>query len=216
VRLGSIDALIVTLYFAMVIGIGFYLKPYETTGEDFFLAGRVSIWFLVGLLLTAYGLLISAAGLYQALVPPVHPPVLADLHAGIWWGLLILGIGLFYAGASSLGKRNKLRGRTRRCGNRELAVPEQVAQGFAASDVSSLRISLRVFGRRRGQRPPARGGPPKHRSWRKPRGGIVHARLAGQRVPDRCSINSCSPSRPLALAIENNERWRAKALRCKS
>ena len=36
--------------------------------------GMVSIWFLVGLLLTAYGLLISAHGVYQALVPPVHPP----------------------------------------------------------------------------------------------------------------------------------------------
>ena len=95
--------------------------------------GMVSIWFLVGLLLTAYGLLISAAGVYQALAPPVHPPVLADLHAGIWWGLLILGIGLCsIAGTSSLGKRNELHRRTRRCGNRELAVPEQEAQGFAA------------------------------------------------------------------------------------
>jgi SSS family solute:Na+ symporter len=36
VRLGSIDALIVTLYFAMVIGIGFYLRRYAATGEDFF------------------------------------------------------------------------------------------------------------------------------------------------------------------------------------
>ena len=99
--------------------------------------GMVSIWFLVGLLLTAYGLLISAAGVYQALAPPVHPPVLADLHAGIWWGLLILGIGLCsIAGTSSLGKRNKLHGRTRRCGNRELAVPEQEAQGFGRNLVS--------------------------------------------------------------------------------
>jgi hypothetical protein len=48
--------------------------------------GMVSIWFLVGLLLTAYGLLISAGGLYRALVPPVHPPVLADLHDGILVG----------------------------------------------------------------------------------------------------------------------------------
>jgi hypothetical protein len=56
----------------------------------------VSIWFLIGLLLTAYGVLIASAGIYQALVPPAQPPVLADLHAGIWWGLLILAIGLFY------------------------------------------------------------------------------------------------------------------------
>jgi hypothetical protein len=58
--------------------------------------GMVSIWFLIGLLLTAYGVLIAAAGAYQELVPPAQPPVLANLHAGIWWGLLILAIGLFY------------------------------------------------------------------------------------------------------------------------
>ena len=58
--------------------------------------GMVSIWFLIGLLLTAYGVLIAAAGIYQVLVPPAPPPVLAGLHAGIWWGLLILAIGLFY------------------------------------------------------------------------------------------------------------------------
>ena len=58
--------------------------------------GMVSIWFLIGLLLTAYGVLIVAAGIYQDLVPPAQPVVLANLHPGIWWGLLILGIGLFY------------------------------------------------------------------------------------------------------------------------
>ena len=58
--------------------------------------GMVSIWFLIGLLLTAYGVLIFAAGIYQDLVPPAQPVVLASLHPGIWWGLLILGIGLFY------------------------------------------------------------------------------------------------------------------------
>ena len=49
--------------------------------------GMVSIWFLIGLLLTAYGVLIAAAGVYQELVPPPQLPVLANLHAGIWWGL---------------------------------------------------------------------------------------------------------------------------------
>ena len=58
--------------------------------------GMVSIWFLIGLLLTAYGVLITAAGIYQEFVPPARPTVLANLHAGIWWGLLILAIGLFY------------------------------------------------------------------------------------------------------------------------
>jgi hypothetical protein len=58
--------------------------------------GMVPIWFLIGLLLTAYGVLITAAGVYREVAPPAQPPVLANLHAGIWWGLLILAIGLFY------------------------------------------------------------------------------------------------------------------------
>ena len=58
--------------------------------------GMVSIWFLIGLLLTAYGVLITAAGVYQELVPPAQPPVLANLHAGIRWGLLIMAMGRFY------------------------------------------------------------------------------------------------------------------------
>ena len=56
VRLGSIEALIVTLYFAMVTGIGFYLKPYETTGEDFFLAGRDMSSWIAGLSFVAANL----------------------------------------------------------------------------------------------------------------------------------------------------------------
>jgi hypothetical protein len=58
--------------------------------------GMVSIWFLIGLLLTAYGLIIAAVGFYQYFVPPSAQPVLANLHAGIWWGLLILALGCFY------------------------------------------------------------------------------------------------------------------------
>jgi len=58
--------------------------------------GMVSIWFLIGLLLTVYGLIITSVSLYQYLAPPANPPVLAELHAGIWWGLLILAMGCFY------------------------------------------------------------------------------------------------------------------------
>ena len=58
--------------------------------------GMVSIWFLIGLLLVAYGVLILGAGLYEYFVPPPQPPVLASLHAGIWWGALVLAIGAFY------------------------------------------------------------------------------------------------------------------------
>jgi len=58
--------------------------------------GMVSIWFLIGLLLVAYGLLILGSGLYDYFVPPSQPTVLAMLHAGIWWGAIILAIGAFY------------------------------------------------------------------------------------------------------------------------
>ena len=43
--LSTVDLLIIGLYFVMVLGIGFYLKRFTTTGEDFFLAGRdMSAW----------------------------------------------------------------------------------------------------------------------------------------------------------------------------
>ncbi len=56
--------------------------------------GSVSIWFFVGALLLVYGFLIMGAGLYGL----AHPPQvkLADLHAGIWWGGLLLLLGVIY------------------------------------------------------------------------------------------------------------------------
>jgi hypothetical protein len=58
--------------------------------------GFISIWFFIGVLLTAYGVLITATGFYELAAPPEHPPVLANLHASLWWGLVLLAIGLFY------------------------------------------------------------------------------------------------------------------------
>lgn len=59
--------------------------------------GMISIWFFIGVLLVAYGLLITGAAVYQLFVPPSNPTVLANLHPGIWWGALILALGLFYS-----------------------------------------------------------------------------------------------------------------------
>jgi hypothetical protein len=56
----------------------------------------ISIWFFIGVLLLFYGILITGAGLYQLAVPPEHPVVLAGLHAGIWWGLLLTVLGAWY------------------------------------------------------------------------------------------------------------------------
>src|SRR5438552_19150267 len=45
ISLHRVDIAIIAIYFAMVLGIGFYLKKYTQSGEDFFLAGReMSAW----------------------------------------------------------------------------------------------------------------------------------------------------------------------------
>jgi hypothetical protein len=59
--------------------------------------GMVSIWFFIGVLLLVYGVLILGAGLYELTAPPKHPVVLANLHAGIWWGALLVALGAFYS-----------------------------------------------------------------------------------------------------------------------
>jgi SSS family solute:Na+ symporter len=45
----AVDFVIIVIYFAMVLGIGFYLKKYTRTGEDFFLAGREMTAWVAGL-----------------------------------------------------------------------------------------------------------------------------------------------------------------------
>lgn len=57
--------------------------------------GMLSIWFFIGVLLLVYGVLILGAGLYGLSSPP--KVVLANLHAGIWWGVLVVVLGGFYA-----------------------------------------------------------------------------------------------------------------------
>jgi hypothetical protein len=57
--------------------------------------GFVSIWFFIGILLDIYGVLILGAGIYNVYNPP--DVKMAFLHAGIWWGALLLALGLFYS-----------------------------------------------------------------------------------------------------------------------
>lgn len=47
--LSPIDLVIIATYFVVVLGIGFYLKKFATTGEDFFLAGRKMTAWIAGL-----------------------------------------------------------------------------------------------------------------------------------------------------------------------
>lgn len=68
--------------------------------------GQVSIWFFVGALLTAYGALILGAGIHQLVHPPLPPVVLERLHAGVWWGALLLATGLLYLRLFRPGRSN--------------------------------------------------------------------------------------------------------------
>ena len=59
--------------------------------------GGISIWFFIGLSLAGDGALILGSGLWELAHPPANPVVLYSLHANIWWGALLLAIGLFYS-----------------------------------------------------------------------------------------------------------------------
>ena len=56
----------------------------------------IAIWYFIGLLLTVYGVLIMGAGLYDLLAGIQRNTVHAEMHAGIWWGALLLVLGLVY------------------------------------------------------------------------------------------------------------------------
>jgi hypothetical protein len=58
--------------------------------------GFLSIWFFIGVLLTAYGVLILGSGLWELVSPPATHTVLENLHTPIWWGAFLLLIGLVY------------------------------------------------------------------------------------------------------------------------
>jgi hypothetical protein len=66
---------------------------------------HISVWFFVGTLLVIYGALIFGTGLYELRAPP--PVVLANLHASIWWGLLLLVIGAIYLRFFTPNRRNR-------------------------------------------------------------------------------------------------------------
>jgi hypothetical protein len=55
----------------------------------------ISIWFFVGCLLTAYGVLVLNAGLSDT-GGGGREIAMANLHVQIWWGIGLLVIGLGY------------------------------------------------------------------------------------------------------------------------
>jgi hypothetical protein len=56
----------------------------------------ISIWFFIGVLLTIYGALIFGDGIFELLTHQTAHVQLANLHASVWWGGLLLALGLFY------------------------------------------------------------------------------------------------------------------------
>ncbi|MGB0012196.1 MAG: hypothetical protein WBQ03_11360, partial [Candidatus Sulfotelmatobacter sp.] len=58
----------------------------------------ISIWFFIGISLAVNGALILAAGIYQLIDLPANPGVvLFHLHANVWWGAMLLAIGILYS-----------------------------------------------------------------------------------------------------------------------
>jgi hypothetical protein len=56
----------------------------------------IAIWYFIGLLLTVYGVLVLGASLYDVIAGIERQTVLAEVHIGIWWGILLLVVGLTY------------------------------------------------------------------------------------------------------------------------
>jgi hypothetical protein len=59
--------------------------------------GSLSIWFFIGVSLAVNGAIICATGIYELMSPPEHQVVLYNLHANVWWGAVLLVLGLFFS-----------------------------------------------------------------------------------------------------------------------
>ncbi len=59
---------------------------------------EIPIWFFIGILLIAYGAMILCSGTFEWVTGNYPPGVeLTNLHAPVWWGALLTGLGIFYA-----------------------------------------------------------------------------------------------------------------------
>jgi SSS family solute:Na+ symporter len=93
--LGTVDLLVIGLYFVMVLGIGFYLKRYTKTGEDFFLAGREMSSWVAGLSFVAANLgsleLMGWAGsAYQYGILATHWYWIGAIPAMLFLGIVMM------------------------------------------------------------------------------------------------------------------------------
>jgi hypothetical protein len=59
---------------------------------------QVPIWFFIGTLFTIYGVIILASAIYGILHPPPEDQRVAlwNLHADLWWSILMIVFGIVY------------------------------------------------------------------------------------------------------------------------
>jgi len=54
------------------------------------------IWYFVGLMLSAMGVVVLVAGVANYLSPPARETVLSQLHPELWWGVVMIAAGLLF------------------------------------------------------------------------------------------------------------------------
>jgi SSS family solute:Na+ symporter len=95
IRLSSPDIAVIAIYFAMVLGIGFYLRRYTKSGDDFFLADREMTAWVAGLSfvsanLGALELMGWAAATYQYGILAAHWYWIGSIPAMIFLGIVMM------------------------------------------------------------------------------------------------------------------------------
>jgi divalent metal cation (Fe/Co/Zn/Cd) transporter len=65
----------------------------------------IPVWFFVGILLFLYGVLIFITGLAEWFHPPATE--LANLHAPVWWGAIMIVMGAVFVQLFRPGKKAK-------------------------------------------------------------------------------------------------------------
>ncbi|MDE3136546.1 MAG: sodium:solute symporter family protein [Acidobacteriota bacterium] len=94
-RLSPIDIVIIVFYFALVLGIGFYLKGRSKTGEDFFMAGREMTAWIAGISfmsanLGALELMGWSAAAYEYGILATHAYWIAAIPAMLFLGIVMM------------------------------------------------------------------------------------------------------------------------------
>ena len=95
IALGPIDLTIIAVYFVLVLGLGFYLKKFTKTSEDFFMAGRdMSAWIaglsFISANLGSLEMMGYAAATYQYGILVAHAYWIGAIPAILFLGLVMI------------------------------------------------------------------------------------------------------------------------------